>query len=253
MKRLLVLFLTGGLCFLGAAVEERPLVPSERIAAISIVPPLLPSEYTRVAMAGGGSIVTYKGTGYTVSSRTIWEHEEGKSGSLTVDFFGEFKDQQFLSLNYHEYRHVKEGPKTPSEWLGVLLERTVVAERRQVNHRYLGEVYMNPVDFRVGNLRLGIVPLPMPWKGRPFKMYENTYRLTVRQLVFWDAVRGQEEIVHKAIVDLAIAKGGNPVNEKKSGLAWQSNPPGQGSAGEEPTNADEMSARFKSLFPEHFA
>lgn len=53
MKRLLFLLLAGILVALSAAAEERPIVPSERIAALSIVPPLAETDYTNLAMADG--------------------------------------------------------------------------------------------------------------------------------------------------------------------------------------------------------
>ena len=245
MKKILFTLLASIFCFLGAMEKSDEARPQRSIFNLSTQRDLSGSDYVRVPMQDGGAIITYRGTGYPLQRRTIWEHDlaKDKSGSLTIEYFDDFDKSLFVSKSFLEYRHVDEKPR---DWTGVLWRRTQVLERTVDEHRYEGETYTSRAEFAIGNFHTGF-DIPLLHKGPTFRIYGNVYRLSVLGLVA--CPEGKEEIVFSRVERCDFAPTGNETCKKGNGKPWASDPSGQGSGGEQPKTAEAIKQRFKALFP----
>ncbi len=207
MKKLLFTLLASSFCFLGAMEKEtitsdeqqqyeqqlynkgttatiKPFDPAkfETIFALSAVPSLSPSDYKKITMQNGDEIIQYGNTGYPTMVKVIWEHGEGLSESLTIKYIGEFTQQLFLSNDPFTYVHVPEKPKNSEEWAGVLWKHNEIITKTVNEHRYLDETYSHSGAFNAGLFKIQF-QVPLPFKGKPFRIYGNNYELDLQKLV----------------------------------------------------------------------
>lgn len=181
---------------------------------------------------------------YPILKRVTWDHQEGLSRRITIEYIGKLSDKLFLAVGKDTFVHVDPKPESAEAIANVLWKNRRVIAREQVNHRFLGD---EPSSLTFGGCRITQFRV----KSGTFRMYRNRYEVTVDDYV--GMINDVETVVFTRFVEKSFVESNVEVNIKKGGKAWMSNPSGQGSDGEQPDTEVALNGKYRQLFPEYAA